>query len=247
MLDGMIDAARGCLKEEVRMGAIANNLANANSVGYKKDRISFQQILGRIEGTGAEVTRKGTGPLDSSLLVAKTDFDQGDIRFTGNTLDLAVYGRGFFKVNTQDGIRYTRKGNFRLDAEGFLVSESGHKVLGKDGPIDISGNEIYVDSDGVLSVDGSEAGQIDVVDFENYSKLLKEGDGLFRKSPEDQEIALPSESEIKQGYLEISNVNAAEEIVQMIQSLRAFESYQKAIQVIDSINRKAINDVSRLR
>ena len=245
----MIDAARGCLKEEIRMDVIANNLANANVIGYKKNRISFQEVMDQVEGSGAGVTRKGTGPLDSSLVLGKIDFDQGDIRFTGNTLDFAIYGNGFFKVDTMNGTLYTRKGNFRLDAEGFLVTQEGDKVMGKGGPINISilGGEIYLDGEGVITVGGAETGQVDVVDFEDYSGLALEGNGLFRNNSQKSEVSPPPETRVKQGYTEISNVNVAEEIVQMIHSLRAFESYQKAIQVIDSINKMAINEVSRLR
>jgi flagellar basal-body rod protein FlgF len=172
---------------------------------------------------------------------------QGGTRFTENTLDFAISGNGFFKVNTPEGIRYTRKGNFSLDAEGTLVTQEGFKVMGAGGPIIISGNETYVDGKGVIKVDGSDVGRIDVVDFEKSEDLIKEGKGLFRNNPNDQEVAPPPETKIQQGYVELSNVNVTEEMVNMIHSLRAFESYQKAIQVLDGLNSRAINEVGRLR
>lgn len=247
MSDGMLDAVRGCLKEEMRMDVISNNLANAIVIGFKKDKVSFQEILERANNEGNQAGRKGAGPFDSALINIKTDLSQGGARFTQNALDLAISGKGFFKENTPEGIRYTRKGNFSLDAEGTLVTQEGFRVMGAGGPIIISGIETHVDSQGVIKIDGSDTGRIDVVDFENYEDLIKEGKSMFRKNFNAREMAPPPETKIQQGYVELSNVNVADEMVQMIHSLRAFESYQKAIQVLDGLNNRAINEVSRLR
>ena len=247
MLGGMIDAVKGCLKEEMRMDVTSNNLANSTVIGFKKERVSFQDLLDRQENAGVPIEGSGTGPNDSALIQIKTDLSQGDIRITGNSLDFAIYGKGFFRVDTPDGIRYTRKGNFKLDAMGFLVTQGGYQVMGKGGPINISGGEIHVDGQGVIESDGSEVGQIDVVDFEDYKTLIKEGNAMYKNDSGDPGVVPPLETKIEQGYVELSNVNVAEEMIQMIHSLRAFESYQKAIQVLDGLNNRAINEVSRLR
>lgn len=247
MIGGMIDAVKGCLKEEMRMDVTSNNLANSTVIGFKKERISFQNLLDRQENAGVPIEGSGTGSNDSALIHIKTDLSQGDIRVTGNSLDFTIYGKGFFRVDTPDGIRYTRKGNFKLDAMGFLVTQGGYQVMGKGGPINISGGEIHVDGQGAIESDGSEVGQIDVVDFEDYKTLIKEGNALYKNDSGDPGVAPPLETKIEQGYVELSNVNVAEEMIQMIHSLRAFESYQKAIQVLDGLNNRAINEVSRLR
>jgi len=138
---GMLDAVRGCLREEIRMDVIANNLANSGAIGFKKETVSFQHLL-----NGAN--RRGEGTDDSGLILIESDLDQGNTRFTGNNLDFAIKGDGFFKVDTPGGIRYTRKGNFSLDTQGFLVTQAGFKVMGTGGPIQISGNDIQVDGRG---------------------------------------------------------------------------------------------------
>ena len=125
MINGMLESSRGCMKEELRMDIISSNLSNINVVGYKKDRISFQKVLNQ-----AAVTADAP-----ANVVIRPDMEQGDIRATGSELDIAIVGKGFFKINTENGIRYTRKGNFLLDPQGNLTTQSGDKVMGKSGPM----------------------------------------------------------------------------------------------------------------
>jgi len=241
MIGGILDAVKGCLKEEMRMDIVSSNLANASVVGFKKDRISFQELLGKAQLTGSE-------PADPALIRIESDHAQGDSRLTGNSLDFAIHGKGFFKIETPDGIRYSRRGSFTLDGQGALITQEGYRVLGQGGPVIINGSNISVDGQGVVTVDGIQTGQIELADFENYDALVKSGNALFRQAtPDAQEIPAPAETRIDQGYLELSNVSIVNEMVTMIHSLRAFESYQKTIQAIDSLNQKAVNEVSRLR
>jgi flagellar basal-body rod protein FlgF len=236
MINGMIESTRGCLKEEMRMDVISSNLANTNVVGFKKDRISFQKLLQKVDQNG---------PVPA-LVTVKTDMEQGDVRSTENTLDVAIVGKGFFKVLTPEGVLYTRKGNFDLDGEGSLITQDGKTVLGVNGSINIQGKSIEIEADGLIYVDGIQTGQLDVVDFDNYENLVKVGRGLF-KNVSGNEIGKAPDTIIRQGALELSNVNVAEEMISMIHSLRAFESYQKSIKAIDELNNQAINQVGRLR
>lgn len=247
MLNGMIESSRGCLKEEIRMDIISNNLANSTVTGFKKSRIAFQQILSQAETAGGSINPTEVNP-HRLLIDIRTDMSQGDIRSTGNSMDLAIFGKGFFKIETPDGIRYTRKGNFTLDPQGMLTTQDGYPVLGKNGPIHIVGDEIHFNEQGFLSVDGTGTDQLDIIDLEDYENLVNEGRSLFRhlSDPPREKHILP-DTRIKQGYLELSNVNVAEEMVQMLHSLRAFESYQKAIKVLDECNNRAINQVGKLR
>jgi flagellar basal-body rod protein FlgF len=246
MINGMLEASRGALKEELRMDIIANNLANSTGIAFKKDRISFQQLLEEASTSDTEATAEGLPP-DPLLVNIDVDMSEGDIQTTGNQLDLAISGDGFFKINTPDGVRYTRKGNFTLDPSGNLITQDGYSVIGKGGAINISGNNIAIGDIGSISVDGVEAGQLDIVTFDNLDRLVKEEKGLFKNDSEDPEVATGSDTSVKQGYIELSNVNVAEEMVNMIHSMRAFESYQKAIKAIDELNNTAINQVGVLR
>jgi len=237
MINGMLESSRGCMKEELRMDVISSNLANINVIGFKKDRISFQKILDQAAVTA-------DAPANITI---KPDMEQGDIRATGNDLDFSISGRGFFKIETENGIRYTRKGNFTLDIQGNLITQSGDRVVGKSGPIQITGNNITVDNKGNIQADDGPAGQLAIVDFEDYQGIVKEGKNLFMNRQELPELDIPDETSVSQGYTELSNVNAAEEMVNMIHATRAFESYQKSMRVIDELNDRAINQVGRLR
>lgn len=241
MLEGMLQATQGCLKEEMRMDVCANNLANANVIGFKTNKISFQDLLTEAEGTTEETS--STEPVESILVQLRADLSQGDSRFTGQALDFAIHGKGFFKVETEEGVRYTRKGNFTLDPDGFIITQDENRVLGQSGPIVLTSDDIEVTNEGMITLDGAPVGQLAVVDFDNYDGLNKDGNGLFRNDSEYPEIPADPETRIQQGFVELSNVNIVEEMVQMIQSLRGFESYQKAIQVLDSIDNEVINDV----
>ncbi len=244
---GMIDSVKACLKEEMRMDVIANNLANAAVVGYKKQRISFQDMLDGAAGERQGRTGgPGAAPASPELIRTGFDLTQGDIKQTGNHLDLAIYGDGFFKVMTQEGVRYTRKGNFQLDTQGFLVTQNGDRVLGAGGPLQIGDSPITVDDTGFVYADGQQAGRLDIVSFDRPEAIQGVGRAMFA-APQGSETPAPFETRVKQGYLELANVEIADEMVSMIHSMRAFESYQKAIKVIDEINNRVINEVSRIR
>jgi flagellar basal-body rod protein FlgF len=237
MINGMLESSRGCMKEEFRMDIISSNLANINVVGFKKDRISFQKVLDKTSVSA-------NAPAN---VIIKPDMEQGDMNGTGNELDVAIVGKGFFKVNTENGIRYTRKGNFTLDPDGMLTTQGGDKVLGKSGPIKITGKNIIIDKKGSIQTDDGVIGQLSIVDFANYKGISKEGKTLFVNQSKEPETDIPAETTISQGYIELSNVNAAEEMVNMIHSTRAFESYMKSMRVIDDLNNQAINQVGKLR
>ena len=248
----MLEASRGCLKEEIRMDIIANNLANSTDIGFKKDRVSFQQYLNQETTASQKLTEEGL-KRDPYLMSVDVDMSEGDTQATGNELDLAITGDGFFKINTSDGVRYTRKGNFTLDSTGNLVTQDGDQVLGKGGAINIplsdstNNNTIVIGDDGSISIDGTTIGQLDIVKFDDAKSLVKEEKSLFKNGSDNPEVAVENSTSVKQGYVELSNVNVAEEMVNMIHSMRAFESYQKAMKAIDQINNEAINQVGRLR
>jgi flagellar basal-body rod protein FlgF len=246
MLKGMIDPVRGMIKEQMRMDVISTNLANASSYGYKKTRIDFQEVLEVRKGDP-----ESSGPFSDagfrSLVRTEIDFSQGDFNSTGNGLDLAVHGEGFFKIMTADGIMYTRKGNFTLNGEGFLVTQNGDMVLGQGGPIQVTGDDVEINDSGEVLSQGIVAGVLDLASFENKQGLMAAGGSLFANAADEPEMPVPPTTGIKRGCLEMPNVEIAEEMVSMIHCMRAFETYQKAVQIMDDINQRAINDVSRVR
>jgi flagellar basal-body rod protein FlgG len=267
---GLLEAIRGCLKEEVRLDTITNNLSNSSAPGFKRNTISFHDLLPKVAQPkpldpskainiqpnsqpvsvgqpGLSQTDRNVHPDDASFVRIQTDMSQGSMKFTGNNLDFAIHGTGFFKINTPKGEMYTRKGNFALDSDGYLITQDNYKVMGNGGPINIAGRNFLVDDKGRVLVEGSEVDSLKVVDVSNPGNLVKEEGQCFRALPGDREIPVSGDTKIQQGYLEDSNVNLAQEMVKMIHCMRAFESYQKAIRIIDEIDNKAINVVGRVR
>jgi len=216
----MIDS---CLIHQLRFETLANNMANVNTNGFRKDIISFDKQLA-----------KG--------VVSTTDFAPGNIRYTGNKLDVALGAQGFFKIETPKGIRYTRDGAFTLDKDGTLKTQSGDSVLGQNGPITINGREVSIKRDGQIVVDQNPVDQLSVVDFKQPRFLKKEGASRYVYHGEAHGIAPAEKIDVQHKYIESSNVNPTREIIQMIESMRAFESSQKAIQAIDQLNSKMVND-----
>jgi flagellar basal-body rod protein FlgG len=158
---------------------------------------------------------------------------------------MAIDGDGFFAVSTPDGTAYTRQGNFRLSADGTLVTTDGFPVQGQGGPIRISGSRIEIDSKGVVTADGTQAGTISMVDFPKPYELTKIGSALFvPKNTESTPQA--STGELRQGHLEGSNVETISEMVQMIETSRYFDACQRTILSFNDMTSKAANELGRL-
>jgi flagellar basal-body rod protein FlgF len=225
----------GLFRQEKRYDIIANNLSNIQTVGYKKDVPVFHKVFSEaLSSSLAE------DPVESV-----TVFQQGDLQATGNQLDMAIEGEGFFKVKTPNGIRYSRAGNFALNQDGVLIQSNGYPVLGSGREITLRGTNVVVDNDGTVSLDGKNQGKIDMVTFPDLNGLQKEGQTLFKLATEQEEIQ-PQQSQIQQGNLEGSNVNALEEMIQMIDSLRTVQFCTKLIQTEDDMNNKAVNDLAKV-
>ena len=226
MISGIYKVIDSSLVQKLRFDTISNNLSNISTNAFKKDIISFDQAL-------------------TMEVVSSTDFSPGPVRYTGNDLDIAIEGSGFFKVRTPGGMRYTRNGSFSINQEGLLVTQNGDAVLGDNGAIRINGNSISISNDGQIEVDGDPVDKIAVVDFAQPRYLKKEGMSYYEYQGEGAYNS--TNINIRQGYIEGSNVNPTEEMIEMIEALRLFESSQKAIQCIDELNSKMVNDVGLLQ
>lgn len=262
MDEGMFIAVSGIMKQVRKMEVLSNNLANMNNVGFKKDQLVFEAMLPPFKNsTGLEAGRNVLLPASKSnenvayvgVAGFSTDHSQGALEKTGNSLDLALDGEGFFKVQTVNGIRYTRKGNFQLDAQGRLITQNGLSVLSNQGStliIQGGAGSITVDTDGNLStgagLNNLPVGQIKVLKFAEGALLEKQGDGLYKLMDPTQKELPAGSTVIRQGFLEQSNVNSVEEMTRMITTVRAFEGMQKLISGLDQIEERAVNSLGRL-
>jgi flagellar basal-body rod protein FlgF len=221
---GLYIAASGMLAEQVRQDQIANDLANAATPGYKSDRTAqsgFGELLLANGATGAVVGPQGTAVQVSAV---ETDFTPKPSRETGEPLDFAIAGEGFFAVQTERGVRYTRNGQFTADAQGRLVTAQGDPVLGRGGRALTVGRDGRVDPRALQVV--------------NLNDPRKDGDSLVTGTP-----AGNAAGQVRAGALEASGADAARSMVDMIASMRAFEAGQKVIQTIDESLGKAANQV----
>ena len=235
---GLYIAASGMLAEQVRQDQIANDLANASTTGYKADRssqASFGDLLLQNSATGATIGPLGLG---AHIAEIRTDLSQGALRQTGEPLDVALSGDGFLAVQTPNGVRYTRDGELALGTNGQLVTSAGLPVLGTNGrPITIGGtDDLTIAPDGTVKDGNRVAGTIAVV---SLTGAQKQGDTLYTGTPG----ARPAGTQLVQGSLEGSGVDPVRTMVDMIASLRAFESSQRVIHAIDDTLGKAVTSV----
>jgi flagellar basal-body rod protein FlgF len=236
MFSSQTIAALGANRQQIRINnIITNNLSNTQTTGYKKDIPLFESLL-------RESSQRSANPPSETSMTVLT---QGLINKTGNPLDLAIEGEGFFKIKVGEEIRYTRAGDFRLNKEQKLVTANGYPVQGRNGDLTLNGKNISIGGDGTLQVDGNPSGKIQVVTFADPSGLRKEGYNLFQ-SDEDPVENKMDDTLIHQEHLETSNVNPIEEMINLMDSHRNFEACLKIIQANDSLDSKATNELGRL-
>lgn len=349
MIRGLYISASSAIAEAKRIDIIANNMANANTTGYKKDVMvtsNFPEILiskingrldkdlqsggtsragissekngeaymastpsgffnvetpmgisrsrsigfrvneegflvtpqgnfilgqnGRINAGEADITVDATGQVlaggtsidrlkvSNPLNVlghlsygihsseVEINFEQGQLHPTENTFDLALRGKGFFCVETPEGERYTRSGDFTKDGSGYLVTKEGYKVLGENGYIRIDSSSMIVNEKGEVYADAQLQDKLKLVDFDDYNILRKEGDGLVRIEESIEAEPVITAGMVQQGFLESSNVDSIKEMVDMITMMRTYEANQKMIKIHDELIGKAVNEIARL-
>jgi flagellar basal-body rod protein FlgF len=230
MSDAFTDAYVGLDSRMKMIEIVTNNLANAQTTGFKRD-------FGRV--------------LESQQLLdvgTTIDTTAGPITSTQNPLDVAIDGEGFFAIQTPAGVRFTRNGSFSLDASGDLVTKQGMKVLSSSGsPINVSGNNIGIQDGGIVTADGNEVATLKVVTFQNINLLQKEGSNHFVWNGSTDGIHDVDEARVKSGSVERSNVNSMTEIIQLMGAYRDFESVQKTLKTLDGdMNAKLIQELGRI-
>ncbi len=272
MLRGLYTATTAMLANSRRMDVITNNLTNAETAGFKAETMttrSFRDMLISRLNDPSVYQYSYTGPHNLGIHVDQvyTDFEAGSFEETGNPTDLALASDGFFVVdyfpkglteeeedNFETEPRYIRGGNFAVDADGYLVTPDGYYVHGEDeAPIWVGTSDFNVSRDGVITVNEEEMGTLRVVRFEDNSVLRKEGDNLFSVFTEVDEFGDPVPAaepeatvpDIRQGFLEASNVDVAKEMVRMMETYRSYEVSQRVINMFDESLRLSVNEIAR--
>ena len=217
----------------------ANNLANLRTSGYKAEKLLFEQYVQRA-------TSPVTPPNEMSSVVQVgtfTDYRPGDFEQTGNQLDFAIQGDGFFAVQDPAGTRYTRSGNFRVDDTGQIVTQDGLPVLDAGGSaiqLPAEARQVTVSGDGKVSADGNVVGEIGVMQFTDSQSLVREGNGLYSSTAQATQA---TDAKVVQGMIEGANVQPVLEITHMMDILRNFQAAQ---QMVDSQHEMAIDAINKI-
>jgi flagellar basal-body rod protein FlgF len=241
-MDGVTGISLRAMQHDVsRLERISNNLANTLTPGYRRE-VAVQRaganastasmFANAMETMVSTVVQDAPGNRAETKILRDTR--SGSLRTTGQALDLALTGRGFFEVATSSGPAYTRHGQFQLDARARLVTAQGHAVMGMSGELTLAPGSFAIDNNGTLTQSGRTIGQLKVVDFDNASGLQQIEGGLFAAGR--NATALDStEIQVRQGFLENANVSSAHEMVELMQTMRHFESMHRVIQSYDDM------------
>ncbi|RLC48653.1 MAG: flagellar basal-body rod protein FlgF [Candidatus Coatesbacteria bacterium] len=245
MIKGLYEAASGLLSEARAHEIRANNLANINTVGFKKDTPFFRLLA----ASGSSSPHDPKNPSGVVVGGTATDFSQGPLKRTGNPLDLALDGDGFFVVKLGDKEAYTRAGNFKVGPGSKLLDQNGLPVLAEKGVLNIpAGAQVTIDSNGEVFANGSSIGTLKVMTFDDKSVLKKVGNSLWVDGTGNTEPKKATGAKVQQGFLEMSNANVIEEMVSMIDEMRHFEAHQKAIRsILDDTVGRTINSLPSLK
>ncbi|WP_045215311.1 flagellar basal-body rod protein FlgF [Desulfonatronovibrio magnus] len=261
MRDSMYTAFFGAMTQEARMNVISNNLANVNTTGYKRENLAFEDVFTRFASDYADPNDSlenrilwPEAKLRSQTRASPTHlvFEEGGLKQTGNQLDLAISGEGFFEVETPEGeVAYTRNGAFYRDPDtGAMITAQRFQLLGEDGPIILpeDATDIVITNDGLVTADGEAVDVINLTTFDDLNGLEKMGRQLFRiKEDSGVEPMAAENALVQQGFLEDSNVEVVYEMVNMIATMRNFEALQKIITTTHEKDQQLIRDVGTTR
>lgn len=247
MDSGYYAACTALVARTQALDTVANNIANTSTVGFRAERNLFSSVLANA---GSASTSPLNPVLNSYGILSGTmaDVTQGTMEKTGNDLDLAIEGKGYFAVKTADGPMYTRNGAFQVSSKGQVVTAAGDLVLGDKGPINIPADgKISISGDGTISSDGAVVGKIKVVEFPQNAELANAGNSLYSAPPNVAPLPVAKESTVRQGVLENSNVNAVSSMIQLVEAQRNAEMMQKALSMFNSeIDKTASQDLPKV-
>lgn len=249
MGDGIYTALSGAIAQQHALDVVANNIANASTAGFRGDRVVFGELLAGAQQGGPGVDPRQGAPVNPDKFV-KVDRDQldmssGILKVTSNPLDVGIQGDGFFVVRGENGDRLTRSGNFMMREDGALTTVDGKLVVG-DGnqPITFPRGvkNIEIKPNGTVTGDGQEVGRIAIRDVPNAAQLLREGTTTYSITP-GTELLTPERTELVQGHLEASNINAFEAVDELITIQRSFDALQRVIDSFQQIDQRTARDI----
>ncbi len=245
MDSGLYAACAGLMARTDSLDAIASNLANTSTVGFRGRQGSFSTVLaetgGHAPGSVLNQVTNSYGVLGATHL----NPSQGALTATGNSMDFAVEGPGYFAVQTANGTQYTRNGSFKVSPQGQLITQSGEAVLGATGAIRILPGQVSVSADGTISSNGAIAGRLSLVEFAPGTELQPAGSNNYTAPAGSAQPA--TASTVQQGMLENSNVNPVQSVVELIDAQRSAETMRHALSMFDSeMNKTAVQDLPRV-
>ena len=238
---GIFSAVSGSLAAQTRLDALANNLANASTAGFKAER-----VLQRAEPAGEIAPPPTAVPTPVTRERVVTDFSQGPITHSGNPLDVALAGDGFLVVKTAEGERLTRNGSFSIDSAGYLATGDGSRVQGTSGDLHIAGSPVVIAADGSVRVGEQRVGQLRLVSVADPTQLVRESGTRFAAGTQALTDAAPGSLRVLQGASEGANLAPVEGLVALIETVRGFETYMRAAERLDQVTAKAISEVGRV-
>lgn len=259
MIRGIYSAASGMIYDQYREDVSANNIANSTTTGFKQDTVytePFPEL--EIQDSALPEGNKIIGSLSLGVMPGwtKSDFTEGAIKDTGNNLDFAIEGNGFFTVKYNDGktdsIKYTRDGSFSVDKNGMIVTSNGAYVLGKNlatgriEPMSTGGREISVSDDGTVNIDSKAVYKMDITTFANNTGLTKYEKNMYDASSQGS-TAKTGQYSIAQGVLESSNTDMVDEMTNMIVNLRSYQANQRVLQTENETLDKTVNQLASLK
>jgi len=244
MDSGYYAACAGLAAQSQALELVANNLANLGTAGYRGQRAIFRSLLASDSSTAwnpLNAVVNNFGVLGGSRI----DVASGSLSATGNPLDMAVAGQGFFAVSSAGETLYTRNGGFQRTPDGHLVTAKGNNVLGEQGPIVLPNGAVAVSADGTISVDAAVVAKLKIAEFAPDTSLISVGNSLYA-APRGSALP-PASSAVRQGMIEASNVSPVESVVQLIAVQRSAEMMQRALSLFDSqFNQTAVQDLARI-
>lgn len=244
MNSGLYGACAGLMARMQALDTIAANVANSSSAGFRGQQDVFGEVLAEAGRHGRMSALNQVTNAFSQLSGAQMDTTQGVITSTGNQLDFAIEGEGYFKIKTANGVAYTRNGHFQIDAHGKLTTDTGDLVMGDIGPLMLPKGPVTVSSNGTISSNGVISGKLAVVTFAPGTTLVNHGAGQYA-APAGTELPAAGAS-VQQGALESSNVSPIEGVVELVSAQRAAESMRHALTLIDEeMDKTAVQDLAR--
>ncbi len=252
MVRGLYTSAVSMAKIQKKMDVTSNNLANISTIGYKKDVTisqSFPEILTKRindKATGTSGSDNiGTMSLGSDIAEVFTQYTLGNIIETKRPTDIAINddSTGFFVIDVNGTQMYTRNGSLTIDSNGYLITTTGYPILGQAGQIQVNNDNFHLEADGRIYADGRYIDTLQIMSFADTGQLEKYGDNIVRAQGEP--VTIEFNGQLKQGFIEDSNVNPIQEMVEIINVMRSYEANQKVIKAYDDSLDRLINEVGK--